>query len=149
MTEPRDVAGAFWDALYDRDWPRIASFFGPESIYYDVPTGPASAARGPRDIETRLRLGLDGLAGYDHGAATVIAEGPIVVTEHAEHWTWSSGEEVTLPFTSIQHVHDGVITLWRDYWDLGTLMNASPPAWQQRLEHADLSWVFDATGLVP
>ena len=33
--------------LYERDWARIGSFFGPDSIYYDVPTGPATAARGP------------------------------------------------------------------------------------------------------
>ena len=41
---PRETATAFWAALYDRDWARIRSFFGPESIYYDVPTGPSAAA---------------------------------------------------------------------------------------------------------
>ena len=40
-----------------------------------MPTGPGAAARGPVDIEKRLRLGLEGLAGYDHGPATIIAEG--------------------------------------------------------------------------
>jgi hypothetical protein len=60
---PREVAAAFWAALYDRDWPRIRSFFGPESIYYDVPTGPSSAGVGPDSIEARLRLGLEGLVG--------------------------------------------------------------------------------------
>jgi hypothetical protein len=39
-----------------------------------------------------------------------------------------------------------VIALWKDYWDLGTLMNASPPDWQRRLETADLWWLYDATG---
>ena len=147
--EPKQVAEAFWDALYARDWAAIRSFFGPDSIYYDVPTGPGSAARGPRDIEARLRLGLEGLAGYDHGPATVVAEGSIVVTEHTEHWTWPTGQKVSLPFVSVQHVHDGVIALWRDYWDLQTLMNASPAVWRERLDNADLSWIFDATELVP
>jgi limonene-1,2-epoxide hydrolase len=147
--DPRAVSTAFWDALYARDWERIRSFFGPDSIYYDVPTGPGSAARGPAGIEARLQLGLAGLAGYDHGPATIVAEGPIVVTEHTEHWRWSSGEQVSLPFVSIQHVHSGIITLWRDYWDLQTLMSAAPPAWRERLDNADLSWLFDATGLVP
>jgi limonene-1,2-epoxide hydrolase len=143
--DPPKVAAAFWAALYDRDWPRIRSFFGPDSIYYDVPTGPSTAGKGPHSIEARLRLGLEGLAGYDHGPAAVVSQGPVVVTEHAEHWRWPSGESVTLPFVSVQHVHDGIITLWRDYWDLQTLMTASPASWQDRLATADLSWIHDAT----
>ncbi|HEY1740861.1 MAG TPA: nuclear transport factor 2 family protein [Acidimicrobiia bacterium] len=148
-SDPKHVAAAFWDALYARHWERIRSFFGPDSIYYDVPTGPGSAARGPRDIEARLQLGLEGLAAYEHGPATVVADGPIVVTEHTEHWTWATGEKVALPFVSVQHVGDGLITLWRDYWDLQTLMNAAPASWRDRLDNADLSWIFDATGVVP
>lgn len=144
---PIETAAAFWAALYDRDWPHIRSFFGPESIYYDVPTGPATAAVGPAGIEARLRLGLEGLAGYEH-IAGVVAEGPdgVVVTEHTEVWTWETGETVALPFVSVQRVTGGVIQLWKDYWDLQTLMGAAPPAWHERLDTADLSWVVDVTG---
>jgi limonene-1,2-epoxide hydrolase len=146
---PAEVAGAFWAALYERDWPRIRSFFGPGSIYYDVPVGPAAAGVGPDSIEARLRLGLEGLAGYEHRPGAV-AEGPdgLVVTEHTEVWTWASGETVALPFVSVQHVSDGVITLWKDYWDLQTLMDAAPSAWQERLDTADLSWAVDVTDRV-
>lgn len=147
-TEPAAVTGAFWDALYDRDWDAVAGFFGPGSIYLDVPTGPSAAARGPEGIVARLKLGLEQLDGYDHGPATVVAQDGIVVTEHTEHWRWPTGEEVTLPFVSIQHVAEGVITLWKDYWDLGTLMAGGPPNWQEQLMAGDLSWMFDATGLV-
>lgn len=142
---PREVTAAFWQALYDRDWDLIASFFGPDSIYYDVPTGPSTAGRGPASIVARLQLGLQGLDGYDHGRSTVVAEGSMVVTEHTEHWRWPSGETVALPFVSVQHVHDGIITLWRDYWDLGTLLDAAPQVWRDRLDDADLSWIYDAT----
>jgi limonene-1,2-epoxide hydrolase len=146
--EPRAVTAAFWDALYARDWPRIRSFFGPASIYYDVPTGPTTAARGADGIEARLRLGLAGLAGYEHGPARVVAEGGVVVTEHTEIWHWDSGEVATLPFVSVQHVQGPTITLWKDYWDLGTLMAQAPPGWQDRLAEADLSWMVDVTAEV-
>jgi limonene-1,2-epoxide hydrolase len=138
---------AFWGALYARDWPRIRSFFGPDSIYYDVPTGPASAAKGPEGIEARLRLGLEPLSGYEHRQGIVIAEGDVVVTEHAETWHWPGGETVTLPFVSVQRVSDGVIVLWKDYWDYRTLMDGAPPGWEEQLLSADLSWLFDATGI--
>ena len=144
----REVAGAFWDALYARDWDGVRTFFGPDSIYLDVPTGPGAAAVGPDDIVKRLRLGLADLAGYEHGPATVVAEGGIVVTEHTETWHWPAGETVTLPFVSVQHVQGGTITLWKDYWDLGTLMGGAPPDWMARLQGGDLSWITDVTGRI-
>ena len=143
---PRETASAFWFALYDRDWPRIRSFFGPESIYFDVPTGPSAAGVGPDSIEARLRLGLEDLVGYEHRPGVVAeGDGGIVVTEHTEVWTWPTGETVALPFVSVQRIVDGVIVLWKDYWDLQTLMDAAPPAWHQRLDTADLSRVVDVT----
>lgn len=148
MTDPKAVTAAFWDALYARDWDRVAGFFGPDSIYLDVPTGPGAAARGPEDIVKRLRLGLDDLAGYDHGPATVVAEGGTVVTEHTEMWEWPTGERATLPFVSVQRVEDETITLWKDYWDLGTLMGAAPDGWMEQLMGGDMSWMTDVTGLV-
>jgi limonene-1,2-epoxide hydrolase len=145
---PKDVVAAFWEALYARDWDLIRSFFDAESIYLDVPTGPAAAARGPVAIEKRLRLGLEGLAGYDHGPATTIAEGGMVVTEHTEMWEGPTGERATLPFVSVQHVEDGIITLWKDYWDLGMLMGAAPSDWMDQLMAGDMSWMTDVTGLI-
>jgi limonene-1,2-epoxide hydrolase len=148
LTALEEVTSRFWSALYERDWTRIRGFFNDKSIYYDVPTGPASAARGPDGIEARLRLGLDGLAGYDHGPARIATgDGGLVITEHAETWRWDSGESVTLPFVSVQQVAGEVITVWKDYWDYATLINAAPAAWMDRLANADLSWLFDATGV--
>jgi limonene-1,2-epoxide hydrolase len=40
---------------------------------------------------------------------------------------------------SVQHISDGTIVLWKDYWDLQTLMGAAPAAWHERLDTADLS----------
>ena len=148
MRTPAETAAAFWDALYARDWEAIAGFFGPDSIYYDVPTGPGAAAKGPDDIVKRLKLGLEQLAGYDHGPATVVSEGSIVVTEHAEHWRWPTGEEVTLPFVSIMAVRDGVIGRWTDYWNMPTLMDAAPAWWHERLAGSDLAWLTDLSDQV-
>jgi limonene-1,2-epoxide hydrolase len=144
-----EVAAAFWDALYDRDWARIAGFFTEESVYWDVPTGPGSAAKGPKGIVARLQLGLEGLSGYEHTRGDIVSD-PVTgftVTEHAETWHWSSGECVTLPFVSVQRIEGEHILVWRDYWDLQTLMGAAPEAWHHRLDTADLWWLHDASGV--
>ena len=145
------VVAGFWSALYERDWEAIASFFGPSSVYWDVPTGPATAAKGPAGIVARLQLGLDGLDGYEHVAGPMIEQDEFVVTEHREVWHWPTGESVSLPFVSVMTVVDGVITVWKDYWDFQTLMTAAPAEWHDRLATADLSWLYDATndGLAP
>jgi limonene-1,2-epoxide hydrolase len=146
-----DVVRRFWSALYARDWAEIGSFFKPSSVYWDVPLGPGTAARGPADIIARLRLGLEGLSGYEHVEGCVVAQGHRVVTEHREVWHWPTGETASLPFVSVMEVDGPAITLWKDYWDYGTLMNAAPAAWHERLANADLSWVYDASadGLAP
>lgn len=142
------VVEAMWAAVYDRDWERLAGFFTADSIYYDVPTGPTTAARGPAGIITRLRLGLDELVGYSHVPGQVAASGDTVMVEHAETWTWASGETVTLPFVTVHRVVDGKVVLWKDYWDYETLRGAAPPDWEARLLAADVSgWLYDATGL--
>jgi limonene-1,2-epoxide hydrolase len=147
VTAPAAVVAGFWGALYARDWERVAGFFGPESLYWDVPVGPAAAGRGPGSIVARLRLGLDPLTGYEHDHLRTVSDGATVVTEHTETWRWSSGEQVTLPFVSVQVVDGDVIVLWKDYWDQQTLMSAAPQWWHDRLAAADLSWIHDATGV--
>jgi limonene-1,2-epoxide hydrolase len=146
-----DLVRRFWAALYARDWDAVASFFDPSSVYWDVPLGPTTAAKGPADIVARLQLGLAGLAGYEHFEGPVVAQDGLVVTEHREVWHWPTGETASLPFVSVMAVDGATITLWKDYWDYATLMNAAPAAWHERLATADLSWVYDASadGLAP
>ncbi len=151
MADHAALVQQFWKALYARDWDAMANFFGPDSVYWDVPAGPTSAAKGPAGIVARLQLGLQGLAGYEHFEGPIVAEGRNVVTEHREVWHWPTGETVSLPFVSVMEVDGDVITLWKDYWDYGTLMNAAPASWHERLATADVSWLYDATGdgLIP
>ena len=119
----------FWQALYARDFDAVATFFGPNSTYTDVATPPEDVAVGPDQVIARLKLGIAQLEHYDHTEVLMVAEGHVVVTEHVEHWTWSTGEAVSFPFTSIHVIDDGVIARWTDYWDLSTLLNAAPPWW--------------------
>jgi len=141
------VIAEMWDALYERDWPRLQKCFSDDAIYYDVPVGPGAAARGPADIEARIRLGFDPLSGISHHSVTSVANDGVVMTEHIEVWEFPTGERAELPFVSVQHVEDGRITLWKDYWNQPTLMDAAPQWWHERLAESDLAWLFDATGI--
>jgi len=123
----------FWQDLFRRDFDAVGAWFTPDGNYRDVPA-PEDGAFGPAEVAARLRLGLEPLAGYEHVPGwKIVAEGDTVITEHAERWTWDSGETVELPFVSVHQLADGKVTRWWDYWDLGTLMNAAPASWVEHI----------------
>lgn len=137
-----------WRALSARDWAAIKNFLSPDCIYVDMPVGPAAAARGPEDIVKRLKIGLEPLAGYENHDGVLLSNGTDLMYEHSETWNWATGETAVLQFVTVHQVADDKVTLWKDYWDLGALTAHAPPTWMADFATADMSWVFDATGLI-
>ena len=146
--DDKEIIRSLWSALAARNWSDVAALIAADCIYYDVPVGPAAAAKGPADVVARLRLALEPLAAYTNSEGRMVAESGNVMYEHSERWEWSTGETVVLPFVSVHRVRDGQVTLWADYWDYRTLIDAAPPGWQESLMTADMSWMYDATGQV-
>ena len=147
MSAEKTVLG-MWRALSDRDWEKLKTFIADDCIYVDMPVGPAAAARGPEDIVKRLKVGLEPLAGYENHDGVLVTNGVDVMYEHSETWNWVTGESTVLQFVTVHKVRDGKITLWKDYWDFGGLVNHAPADWMDELAKADTSWMFDATGLI-
>ncbi|AEF35970.1 nuclear transport factor 2 family protein [Mycolicibacter algericus] len=144
----KQIVTGMWQALSRRDWDAVKAVLAQDCIYVDMPVGPTAAARGPHDIIKRLKVGLQPLAGYVNHPGLLVAEGSDVVYEHSETWTWATGETALLRFVTVHKVVDGKITLWKDYWDMAGLTAHAPPTWLADLADADMSWVFDATGLI-
>ena len=80
-----------WKALSDRDWESVKSFLSDDCIYVDMPM-PAVSARGPENIVTRLKIGLESLASYVNHDGLLLSNGVDVMYEHSETWGWHSGE---------------------------------------------------------
>ncbi len=116
-----------------RDSDGCGALMAPKGHYVDVPVADLETGGvRPGGEAARLRLGLERLAGYELHEGPVIAADGFVVTEHRETWTWEEGRSVTLPFTSVMEIDDGLITRWWDYFNLATLLDAAPAWW---LEH--------------
>lgn len=147
MTNSTDAVLGLWKALSSRDWDAVAAAVSEDCIYIDMPLGPALAARGPEDIVKRLKTGLEALASYENHDGLIVADGEHVMYEHSETWTFDTGESFVLPFATVHRVVAGKITVWKDYWDFATIANNAPPGWLEGLASADMSWIFDATGL--
>lgn len=142
------VVLGMWKALSNRDWETLKTFISEDCIYVDMPVGPAAAARGPEDTVKRLKIGLEPLAGYQNHDGVLVTNGEDVMYEHSETWDWVTGERAVLQFVTVHKVRDGKITLWKDYWDFNGLAAHAPADWMEKLATSDMSWMFDATGLI-
>jgi limonene-1,2-epoxide hydrolase len=143
----RDVVLGLWQALSRRDWDAVKAFLSVDCLYVDMPM-PAAAARGPDDIVKRLKMGLERLAGYENHDGLLLCNGSDAMYEHSETWRFQTGEQGVLRFVTVHQVVDGNITVWKDYWDMNSLVSFAPPNHFESLANEDTSWIFDATGLV-
>jgi hypothetical protein len=90
-----------WKALSARDWDGMKPFLSDDCIYYDVPVGPAAAARGPDDIVKRIRIAFDQLADYQNLPGLLLVNGSDAMYEHHEEWHWPTGEYAVNRFVTV------------------------------------------------
>lgn len=129
----KQLVSDFWNDVYvGRNYDAVGQYFAADGVYEDVPT-PGSAATGPEAVSKRLRMGHEPVQSFKHEVHRMVADGDVVMTEHTETWCFHTGEVVPLPFVSVMEVRDGKIRLWRDYWDLNTLMNNVPAWWVEHI----------------
>ena len=75
-------------------------------------------------------MGLDALAGYENHDGLLLSNGADVIYEHSETWTFTTGEQGVLRFVTVHKVvrkRRGKITVWKDYWDMNSLVSFAPP----------------------
>jgi limonene-1,2-epoxide hydrolase len=131
-TENKRFVTGFWQTLYERDWEKVAEYFDDDSHYEDVPA-PDMGADGASNIVKRLKIGLEPIEKFGHETHRIVADGDIVMTEHTETWHFHTGEVVVNPFVSVHVIENARIKLWKDYWDLQTLLGAAPQWWLDRI----------------
>jgi ketosteroid isomerase-like protein len=131
-TENKEIVARMWECLYRKDWDGVAGLIADDGHYEDVPA-PDPGATGPQNVVRRLRIGLDPVARFEHDIHRVVAEGDSVIVEHTETWHFETGEKLVNQFVTVHQVRGGKITLWRDYWDLNTMMSQAPQWWIERL----------------
>ena len=133
--ENKKIVAQMWESLYRKDWDGVAAVIAEDGHYEDVPA-PDPGATGPANVVKRLRIGLDPVVRFEHDVHRVVAEGDSVLIEHTETWHFETGEKLVNKFVTVHEVRDGKIKLWRDYWDLNTMMAQAPQWWIDRVAKA-------------
>ena len=124
----------FFQELESLDMKRIAAYCAEGCRYEDVPIGDGATAIGPAAIQAKLE---GGFSDVDKLVTTIheIAENEnTLLIERTEVWHHPTGEQVPLPVMAVFKFDvSGKITLWRDYWDVPTLMKSQPASWLARI----------------
>jgi limonene-1,2-epoxide hydrolase len=110
-----DFMVAFMTAWPTADTTALASFFSEEAVYRN---GPLEPVRGRTAIEATFAQFMRVGGQVDVDIVHMLAEGPIVMTERVDHLTRADGTTASLPMMGTIEVHHGLITAWRDYFDL-------------------------------
>ena len=113
----REFIDVFVEAWPQGDAARVASFFSDDAVYHNVPL---EEVRGRAGIEATFAdfMAMGGRVSVD--LRHLLADATLVMTERVDHFV---GEDrtISLPMMGICEVRDGVITAWRDYFDLNQL----------------------------
>lgn len=120
MTKNETVIREFIQAWSRLDPAELAGYFTDDGIYHNMPIEPV---RGREKIEEFIRGFSSSWTKTDWDIVNIIADGDLVVAERVDR-TMAQEKSVELPCVGVFELKEGKIKVWRDYFDLGTYMNA-------------------------
>ena len=112
---PDEIIRSFCDKWANGDVQEIISYFDKNAIYHNIPMTPAN---GLDEIRSFIEGFFSTAESIDFEILHQVASGDTVMNERID--TLVIGDVTTkLPVAGIFKVHDGKITEWRDYFDMG------------------------------
>jgi limonene-1,2-epoxide hydrolase len=125
MASALDTVNAFMKAAADRDYDSAVSYLTDDVEYQNMPLPPVN---GKDAVRATLDMLLANAEGSEWVVHREVESGNIAMNERTDRFL-IGGRWMELPVAGIFELRDGKIALWRDYFDLETIMKQmSPPA---------------------
>ncbi|HEX4016138.1 MAG TPA: limonene-1,2-epoxide hydrolase family protein [Frankiaceae bacterium] len=120
-----DTVNAFMKAAADRDYDTAVSYLTDDIEYQNMPI---AAVIGKEAVRGTLDMLLANAEGSEWVVHREVESGNIVMNERTDRFL-IGGTWMELPVAGVFELRDGKIFLWRDYFDLETIMKQmAPPA---------------------
>lgn len=120
---PVEVATAFLKAMEALDYDTGLTFVADDCEYTNLPM---SSVRGPAGVRAVLEPFFAPTLSNEFRVLRIVAEGPRVVIERLDRHQLGPDRWAELPVVGVFEVENGKITVWREYFDLGTLVRQWP-----------------------
>ncbi|MBS0469657.1 MAG: nuclear transport factor 2 family protein [Proteobacteria bacterium] len=121
---PTEIVRAFMSAMEKKDYDTAVRYVSEDCEYTNLPM---TTVRGPAGVRAVLEPFFAPTIENEFRILREAAAGPIVFIERLDRHRIEKGW-VELPVTGVLEVHDGLITVWREYFDLATIMKEWPAA---------------------
>lgn len=121
---PTEIVRAFMTAMEKKDYDTAVRYVAEDCEYTNLPM---TTVRGPAGVRAVLEPFFAPTIRNEFQILREAAAGPIVFIERLDRHLIEKGW-VELPVTGVLEVHDGLITVWREYFDLATIMKEWPAA---------------------
>lgn len=120
MPSNEAVIREFLETWAELDVEKIVSFFTEDGTYHNMPVGPVT---GKDNLREFIRNFTAEWTETNWEIRHIIADGDVVAAERLDK-TKLGDKSVDLPCFGLFEMENGKIKVWRDYFDLGTYMNA-------------------------
>jgi limonene-1,2-epoxide hydrolase len=118
MTE-EEIVNEFIARVVRMDLDGACELVSDDVEYDNVPMGKVTGPDGIKSVLGQMVGMLDAVEWIVHRQ---VAVGPLVLNERTDRFGMN-GKWMDLPVAGVFEVHDGRITLWRDYFDMATFTN--------------------------
>jgi limonene-1,2-epoxide hydrolase len=127
MSSPDQLIRTFIDLLVARNLDAAAAMVSTDFEYDNVPMGKTYGPDGLRNTLTGFFAACTGIEWIitRQTSSGDLTHG-IVLNEREDRFEMH-GSWVTLPVAGVFEIRDGLIVLWRDYFDRATLVEAMTP----------------------
>lgn len=124
MPTPVEIVERFM-ATFIEVWPTknangLEGFFSQDAVYHNIPL---EAVRGRDAIRVTLEGFMELGGEVEVDVSNVVADGDLVVVERVDHFIDTAGRQ-SLPIMGIFEIREGVISAWRDYFDLSQIRSS-------------------------
>lgn len=117
-----ETVQAFVAAIAKKDYDTALRYIADDCEYENIPM---SKVTGPAGVRAVLEPFLAPTSENEFLVRRAVADGPVVFVERLDRHHIDTGW-VELPVVGVFEVHDGKITVWNDYFDMGMLVKQWP-----------------------
>ncbi len=103
--------------------PEMAKEWFTEDAIYENRCDKGPTVKGPDEIYAILDVYRGMCDRFEGKLLNIVEEGDVILLEREELTFLKNGESVNLPVMDSFLLKDGKISVWREYWDLATLMD--------------------------
>ena len=119
---PIEIVKAFNAAMEIKDYDTALKYVASDCEYTNIPM---ATVRGPAGIRSVLEPFFAPTIENRFEILREAVAGPVVFLERLDRHLLATGW-VELPVTGVYEVHDGLITVYRDYFDAATILSKWP-----------------------